>query len=517
MLALALFAVIAALAGGVILLQAMRRSLARWEPQQRVLSALGATGAERTLAGSIALAPFVLIGVPLAIVGTYVASTFFPLGSVRSLEPAPGMRADSLALVAGGAWLLIAFVAATVFVASRASSPPRARSPLRRRSKLAERAGQISAPPAATVGALFTLAPGMGRRALPVRTALVGALLAVIGVAGCIVFTASMQRLVTTPARFGLEWDLKMELANLSKQATLAELTLDPRLSDVAVLDTADVTVEANSVHASSLESRKGTIEPVMIQGRPPTGPSEIALGPKLLASLGKRVGDRVRVETAKGTIELTVVGTMLSPESESDSFNAEALLTPGALQLYGSDYFGQTVMRFAPHTRASTVTAALDRRYPYGVMDESAPNAPPEIRNLAQVTHIPLALGAFLALLGLAALAHALIVTTGTRRRDLAVLRALGFTRPQAAATIAAMATTIAGIGLLGVPLGIVAGNLGWRAVTRELHVASDSAIPLGFVLVFSAVVLVLANVIAAFPAWSAARERPAAGLHAE
>ena len=53
--------------------------------------------------------------------------------------------------------------------------------------------------------------------------------------------------------------------------------------------------------------------------------------------------------------------------------------------------------------------------------------------------------------------LAHALLVTTRRRRRDLTVLRAVGFTPGKAAGTVASTALTTATVALLaGLPLGI-------------------------------------------------------------
>ena len=58
-------------------------------------------------------------------------------------------------------------------------------------------------------------------------------------------------------------------------------------------------------------------------------------------------------------------------------------------------------------------------------------------------------------------------------RRRDLALLKTLGFTRRQLAATVAWQSTIAVGIGvIIGVPLGIVAGRALWTAFAHELHV---------------------------------------------
>ena len=86
-----------------------------------------------------------------------------------------------------------------------------------------------------------------------------------------------------------------------------------------------------------------------------------------------------------------------------------------------------------------------------------ATPSVPVEVRNLRDLGSLPTLLGAFYGLVGVAALVHALVVTSRRRTRDLAVLRALGFTGPQIVLTLAVMAVTTVGIGLLiAVPLGV-------------------------------------------------------------
>ena len=78
----------------------------------------------------------------------------------------------------------------------------------------------------------------------------------------------------------------------------------------------------------------------------------------------------------------------------------------------------------------------------------------------------LPLALAAFLTLLALAAVGHALSIGVRRRRHELAVLRALGLTRRQSRLVIATQASLLALIGLaFGIPLGVALGRTLWRA----------------------------------------------------
>jgi ABC-type lipoprotein release transport system permease subunit len=115
-------------------------------------------------------------------------------------------------------------------------------------------------------------------------------------------------------------------------------------------------------------------------------------------------------------------------------------------------------------------------------------------------------------------AVGHALVTAVWRRRRDLALLKTLGFDRRQVRATIAWQATTLAVVGLLvGVPLGTVVGRLAWGVVASGLGVATDATVPALVVLVLAPAALIVANLIAVLPARAAARTRPALVLRSE
>jgi predicted lysophospholipase L1 biosynthesis ABC-type transport system permease subunit len=139
-------------------------------------------------------------------------------------------------------------------------------------------------------------------------------------------------------------------------------------------------------------------------------------------------------------------------------------------------------------------------------------------VRNVERLSDLPLVIAGILGILGIAALAHAVISAIRRRRRDLAVLKTLGFQGRQIRATVAWQASTMMSIGLLaGIPAGIVLGRWGWRLFAEELDVVPapvSSGLLIG-ILILGAVLL--ANMIAAFPARAAARTRPAIVLRAE
>ena len=126
----------------------------------------------------------------------------------------------------------------------------------------------------------------------------------------------------------------------------------------------------------------------------------------------------------------------------------------------------------------------------------------------------LPWALAAFLAVVALIAIVHALVSTVRRRRRDLAVLRTLGLLDRQLSALVLWQAATFAVIGLgLGIPIGLVAGRFVWHEVARGIGVDGTGTIPTVAVLLV-VVVVVVALAVAAVPAHYARRVHPATTL---
>jgi ABC-type antimicrobial peptide transport system permease subunit len=128
------------------------------------------------------------------------------------------------------------------------------------------------------------------------------------------------------------------------------------------------------------------------------------------------------------------------------------------------------------------------------------------------------LLLAGVLGLAAAAAVAHLLVTSVRRRRRDLAILKTLGFVRRQVSATVAWQATTVVVIALaVGLPLGIAAGRWTWTFFADQLGVVPVPVIALVSVLLAIPAVIVAGNLIAAVPGRLAARTRPAEILRSE
>ena len=139
-----------------------------------------------------------------------------------------------------------------------------------------------------------------------------------------------------------------------------------------------------------------------------------------------------------------------------------------------------------------------------------SEPLAPTSLVNFGEAVDFPLIFGAMLAVFGAATLAHLLVVSVSRRRREVGLLKVLGFANRQVVSTVSWQATTLALVGVvIGVPLGLMVGGRGGTLRQQpgggsggRRAVPADRGDHGG--------VLVGANVIAIAPALVATRSKP-------
>jgi predicted lysophospholipase L1 biosynthesis ABC-type transport system permease subunit len=103
-------------------------------------------------------------------------------------------------------------------------------------------------------------------------------------------------------------------------------------------------------------------------------------------------------------------------------------------------------------------------------------------------------------------------------RRRDLAILKTLGFSRRQSAATVAWQATSFMLAALaLGLPLGVAAGRWAWYLAADQLESVAPPVIPVLAIALIVPATLLAGNALAALPARAAARTGPGIVLRQE
>jgi hypothetical protein len=522
-IALWIFAGVAAAAGTVVLATVVQREVSTRAADQDVESALGVTRRQRVGVAVAQVLPVALGGAALAVIGAVLASPLFPIGVAGRAEPDPGIHIDPAVLLLGATGLVVVMLAIGLIAGARATRSRRADSVVpTRASRALESASRAGVGPAATTGVRMALQRGRGSQSVPVRSAVVGATLGIVGVIVALVFVASLDGLASAPRRSGWTWEFAAIPDSQDLAGPHSALLHEPGVGAVALLLSGNIVVDGQGVIAWQYTPLRGSIGPEIVAGRAPHEPDEVALGGSTLGSLHAQIGDRVRAQGPDGSRTYRVVGQAVfaridapQPLASGAAFSdhgLDALISPT------NNNVGSAYMVVDP--RPGTTLAALRRELVNTPNLERPirPTVPVEVARLQQVGWLPRTLGALLALLALVAVSHALLANVRRRRRDLAVLKTLGFDRSQVRATVAWQATTFAVAGLVvGVPAGLVAGRLVWKAVADGLGVGTGWTVPVAAVVVAVAVALVAVILVALVPGDNAARTRPAVTLRSE
>ena len=180
-IALGVFGAIAGLVTLIIAGLAIARKLWAESEDRGVLRALGAEPAALTWGSALGLLGAVLLGALLALAVAIGLSPLAPIGPAGQVDRSPGFAFDWTVLCAGLAVLALGLGALTLVLAyrsaSRAAAADGAEAP-QHGSSIVKSASRLGLPVSAVTGLRFSLESGHGRSAVPVRSALVGAVVA---------------------------------------------------------------------------------------------------------------------------------------------------------------------------------------------------------------------------------------------------------------------------------------------------------------------------------------------------
>jgi ABC-type antimicrobial peptide transport system permease subunit len=133
-------------------------------------------------------------------------------------------------------------------------------------------------------------------------------------------------------------------------------------------------------------------------------------------------------------------------------------------------------------------------------------------------VQSVPYVLAGLLGLLVVLTIAQTLLSSLRARRRDLAVLRALGGPPRLLRRSVHWQATVVTLLpALIAIPLGLIVGRLVFKALADDIGAVDSAKYPSAAVLAVIAGVVVLANLVAMWPARLARRLSAAAALRTE
>ena len=239
------------------------------------------------------------------------------------------------------------------------------------------------------------------------------------------------------PARYGAWWDVVVGQYSQRDpyNAGVAKLAANPAVLDAAAYsDVPDLTVSIDSVATLMISADPviGDPEPAVTRGRAPKSDDEIALGSTTAQRLGKNVGDSVTMAAKRADItrEMRVVGiaVVADPVTTPSAAGDGAYLTGATMrQLAGGGVPQSIAVRLDPEIDKDAAIESVRRDFP-GSIRLPAPQA--DTANLSRLRRVPWLLVALIGILSTATFVHALVMLLGRRRRDLAVLAALGMRR---------------------------------------------------------------------------------------
>ena len=197
----------------------------------------------------------------------------------------------------------------------------RSRLSLDRTSKAARVLASMGLPSPGVVGVRFALEPGGGRTGVPVRLALLGAVLAVAMVVAALTFGGSLQTLISRPALYGWNWSYVLNATNNTPPQALALLARDHDVAAWTGADHNDAEIDRQAVPVLYGDTG-AALTPPILAGHAVLQKNQIVLGAATLAQLHKRIGDTVRISFGQRRdaplyippTPLVIVGTATMP-----------------------------------------------------------------------------------------------------------------------------------------------------------------------------------------------------------
>ncbi len=531
-----LLAGLAAMVGLAVIGQALGRQSIAESAEFPTLVALGFERRQLFILGSTGNLVAGLAGALGAVAIATLLSPIAPLGEARVAENSTGITFDSFVLTLGALATVIVVIALGLWPAIRGAgrgSRPDDRIVAATHSAVAGHLWTIGAPLSAVIGVRNALERKTGGTSVPVGSALLGTVLAVTALCGTAVFGASLSHLTATPRLYGDPFQLNISDSDgggTPDLALLKSLEHDRAVTGITQgIALPAISIDKAVVGAIAGTAIRGPLLLSTVKGHPPNASGQVGLGATTMRQVGARLGSVVHVTVllpsgGKRTAPFRVVAQMSLPVlGNAVSLGNGAIFTlagyedaacpPGprraaCRQVVAESASGGMLVSVVPGARGqAAINHYVDRYQSITALAIT----PTSLINFGEAVNFPLIFGAMLAVFGVATLLHLLVVSVAQRRREVALLKVVGFVNVQVASTMAWQATTLAVVGIvIGVPLGVMAGRAIWLAFANNLGAVPVSIVPVWLICLLVAGVLVLADLIAVVPALAAIRSKP-------
>jgi hypothetical protein len=529
-----ILAALATLVGMAVLGQALARQSLVESEESPTLAALGVDRRQLVMLGMARSLVVALAGAAGAVAVAVALSPVAPLGEARLAQSTTGVSFDALVLPLGALGTVAVVLLLGLWPAIRAAGTLRfdSRRTTPIPSAVVARLASMGVPPSVVVGVRNALQRRSGGSTVPVGSALLGTVLAVIALCGTAVFGASLSHLTATPKLYGDDFQLNFTNpgGGPPDARLLRSLEGDRRVTGITEGIAIAVSIGRTAVGAIAGTPIRGPLLLSAVDGHLPSGSGQIGLGAATMREVGAHVGSNVPVTLAlpsgaKRTAPFRVVSEISFPVlGGAVSLGTGAALTiPGYQAAVCPTSQGQAACRqsaletsngggiLASFVSGPRGQAAINHYLDTYQTITAVAITPTSLVNFGEAVNFPLIFGAMLGVFGAATLTHLLVVSVARRRREIGLLKVLGFVNGQVASAVAWQATTFALVGIvIGVPLGLVAGQVVWRAFALNMGAVPVAVVPTGLLVALGAAVLVVANLLAVLPALAATRSRP-------
>ena len=362
-------------------------------------------------------------------------------------------------------------------------------------------------------------------------------------VVGSFTFIAGLDHLTATPRLIGLNWDGMYFLEDSDPSGPGREER--PRLESVlervgttegvasvgrATFFPLDVRLDGvPDVYVMAFGTGPHAVEPTVTSRRAPQGADEVLVTGHVLDEGGFEIGDTItlrgatspedgtRPEKTRASVE--IVGTGVLPIGDG-RFDSGAAITLAGLR------------HLVPGARAQVALVDLDSGADLRRVDDAMQAfgfqgglSSDEVDLLTVVDldvrpaeSTPRLLAALLGALFVGILVHVIVTVGRARRRELAVLRALGFTPGQVRVSRAWQASTLAVLAsAAALVIGVVGGRALWNIYAERLEIVPEPALAWVAMAAVVAGTLALCNLVAWFAGLRATHSSPAVELRAE
>jgi hypothetical protein len=388
-----------------------------------------------------------------------------------------------------------------------------------------------------------------------VRSVLTGAVLAVALVVATTTFASGFSSLISHPALYGWNWSYLLNPTNDIPPKAVALLNHDPDVAAWSGSELANAQADGQTV-PMLLMAAHSRVTPPILTGHGIDKKNQVVLGAATLALLHKKLGDTVIFTYGAPAdapvyvppTKLVIVGTATFPAVGYTSFVADhtsmgigaliptAIIPPAFKKVLHSpdpNFNGPEMafVRLKPGVSPAEGRANLQHianvankvfaADPHGagnLVSVLGVQRPAQIVNYRSIGSTPVLLALGAAVGSIFALGLTLIASVRRRRRDLALLKALGFSQRQLAGSVAWQAAITALFGvIIGIPVGILVGRELWILFAKSLNAVPLATVPVTTVVLTGLGALIFSVVVSAIPGRSAARTSTALVLRSE